>query len=142
MEINYLVILLCGVIAMVIGALWYGPVLFGKAFLKANDWPEWESMDEAEKEVKKKEMLWLYLLQFLFTLLQLFVLSNMINYWADAEAMILAFFIWLGYIMPTIAGNLIWNMTTPKKRLTLFAIMSGYQLVCIIVFAYILSRWG
>ena len=139
---NFLVILGCGVLAMIIGALWYGPVLFGKAFLRANDWPEWESMSDAEKEVKMKEMKWMYLIQFVFVLLQVFILSNMIHYWVGASGVIIAFFMWLGFIMPTIAGGVIWNMSTPKKRITLFCIISGYQLVCMLLFGYILSHFG
>ena len=139
---HFVVVILCGVMAMVIGALWYGPILFGKAFLQANNWPEWESFSEAEKAVKMKEMKWMYLIQFVFVLLQLYVLSNMLNYWEDASGMILAFFLWLGFIMPTIAGGVIWNMGTAKKRLTLFFIMSGYQLVCMLLFGYILSHFG
>ncbi len=33
MEINYLAILVCGVLSMVIGAIWYGP-LFGKKWME------------------------------------------------------------------------------------------------------------
>ncbi len=32
-SINYLAVILCGIISMVIGAIWYGPV-FGKLWMK------------------------------------------------------------------------------------------------------------
>jgi hypothetical protein len=42
--INYLGILICGVLHQVLGALWYSPMLFGRPWLKA--------MGKSEEEVK------------------------------------------------------------------------------------------
>jgi hypothetical protein len=34
-EVNYLAVLVAGVVYMIIGALWYSPVMFGNAWMKA-----------------------------------------------------------------------------------------------------------
>jgi len=141
MEVNLILILVCGVIAMVVGMLWYGPLLFGKAFIKANDWPDWETLSPEEKKIKQKEMGWLYLVQFIFTLIQLYILAHFVQGWNDVSGVEVAIWLWLGFIAPTVASNLIWSMTTLRKRVILFGIIGGYQLVCMTIFGYILSHW-
>lgn len=141
MEVNLILILVCGIIAMVVGMLWYGPLLFGKAFIKANDWPDWETLSPEEKKIKQKEMGWLYLVQFIFTLIQLYILAHFVQGWTDVSGVEVAIWLWLGFIAPTVASNLIWSMTILKKRVILFGIIGGYQLVCMIIFGYILSHW-
>lgn len=141
MEVNLMLILVCGVIAMVVGMFWYGPLLFGKAFIKANDWPDWETLSSEEKKIKQKEMSWLYLVQFIFTLIQLYVLAHFVQGWTDVSGVEVAIWLWLGFIAPTVASNLIWSMTTLRKRVILFGIIGGYQLVCMTIFGYILSHW-
>jgi len=141
MEVNLMLILVCGVIAMVVGMFWYGPLLFGKAFIKANDWPDWETLSSEEKKIKQKEMSWLYLVQFIFTLIQLYILAHFVQGWTDVSGVEVAIWLWLGFIAPTVASNLIWSMTTLRKRVILFGIIGGYQLVCMTIFGYILSHW-
>jgi len=136
-----MLILVCGVIAMVVGMFWYGPLLFGKAFIKANDWPDWETLSSEEKKIKQKEMSWLYLVQFIFTLIQLYILAHFVQGWTDVSGVEVAIWLWLGFIAPTVASNLIWSMTTLRKRVILFGIIGGYQLVCMTIFGYILSHW-
>ena len=141
MEVNLMLILVCGVIAMVVGMFWYGPLLFGRAFIKANDWPDWETLSSEEKKIKQKEMSWLYLVQFIFTLIQLYILAHFVQGWTDVSGVEVAIWLWLGFIAPTVASNLIWSMTTLRKRVILFGIIGGYQLVCMTIFGYILSHW-
>ena len=69
MEINYIAILVAAVLAMTIGAIWYGP-LFGNKWLEiigASD------ADKAAREKMKKEAGKLYIVQFLLSLLQKFL---------------------------------------------------------------------
>jgi hypothetical protein len=140
MEINYVAVLVSAIVAVVIGMVWYGPV-FGKAFMRANNWPDWETVSAEEKKIKQKEMGWLYLVQFIFSLIQICILAHFIQGWTTVSPYEVATWLWLGFIVPIVAGNSIWSMTTLTKRVTLFAIGAGYQLVTMLVFAYILSHW-
>ena len=141
MEINMLMVVVCGVVAMVIGALWHGP-LFGKAFMWANNWPAWESYSKEEQQRKQKEMMPMYLVQFLFSFLQIYILAHFLKGWSDASPYEVATWLWLGFVVPVVAGNAIWNINTGKQRLTLFGVVAGCQLVTMLAFAFILSHWG
>ena len=44
--INYLAVLVCGILAMGLGALWYSPMLLGKMWLVA--------VDKSEEELKQE----------------------------------------------------------------------------------------
>lgn len=141
MEVNFVAVLVSGVAAMVIGSLWHGP-LFGKAFMWANNWPDWNSYSKEEQQKKQKEMMPMYLVQFLFSLLQIYILAHFIKGWSDVSPYEVATWLWLGFMVPVIAGNAIWNINSSKQRLTLFGVVAGYQLVSMLVFAAILSYFG
>lgn len=138
MEINYLTLLGAAVVAMAVGAIWYGP-LFGKK------WMEIIGAD-AEDEAKRKEMQKsagpLYAIQFVLTLLQLYILVHFIKGWDTASGIESALWIWLGFVMPTLAGAAMWNNDPNKVKLTRFSIQAGYQLVMFIIFGYMLGMWG
>ncbi|MFZ2167440.1 MAG: DUF1761 domain-containing protein [Minisyncoccia bacterium] len=135
--INYTAVLVCAVLSMVAGALWYGP-LFGKkwmAIVCATD------MDmEARKAMQKKSMP-LYAIQFLLTLFQLWVLSYYILGWEDASGFVNALWIWAAFVMPTIAGASMWNNDSAKVSWSRFLIQAGYQLAMFAMFGLILGAW-
>ena len=53
-DVNYLAVLACGVVAMILGFLWYGP-LFGKKWSQLMGWGEMtpELMAEKQKGARK-----------------------------------------------------------------------------------------
>lgn len=138
MEVNYLAILACGVAAMVIGGVWYGP-LFGKLWLSVIGATD---MDIAARKEMQKKAMPLYLVQFLLTLFQVYVLAHFIKGWEDASSYESALWIFLGFVMPTVAGSAMWNNDSAKKAWTRFLLQAGYQLMIFLVFAFILGTWG
>ena len=137
MAINYWAILICGVLAMFIGFLWYGP-LFGKTWMKIVG-ADAKDM-KARKEMQKKAGP-LYLIQFFLVLFQIWVLAYYIAGWKDASGLGHALWIWAAFVMPTIAGSSMWNNDSAKISWSRFAIQSGYQLVCFVMFGLILGFW-
>ncbi len=138
MEINYVAVLVCGVLSMVIGAVWYGP-LFGKK------WMEICGATFADAEARKKmqkEAMPLYAVQFVLSLLQLYILANLLVWggWSDRSVWV-AFFIWLGFIMPTTAAAAMWNNDASKVKWARFLIQSGCQFVTSLVFGLVLGMW-
>lgn len=129
MEVNYSAMLVCAVLAMAIGALWYGP-LFGRKWLEITG-----------QGAIRRDPLALYGVQFILSLVQLYVLSQFINGWTDASGMENAFWIWLGFVMPTVAGLSLWNGQPVRDRFTMFGIAAGYQLVSLLAFGFILELW-
>jgi hypothetical protein len=139
MEINYITIVGAGVLSMIIGSIWYGP-LFGKKWMEICGVTE---MDKERRAQMQKEALPLYLTQFALTLVQLYVLSNLFAWTGEASKTVgIAFFMWLGFVMPTIAGCAMWNNNSGKVKWAQFLIQSGYQLIMFLLYGYILGMWG
>lgn len=135
--INYWAVLTCGVLAMIIGWLWYGP-LFGKQWMRVVGA---EGMDEAAiKEMQKKAMP-LYGVQLLLVLFQVWVLAYYIAGWEEASGLTNALWIWAAFIVPTIAGTAMWNNDSSRIAWTRFLIQGGYQLVLFVLFGLILGLW-
>jgi Na+/H+ antiporter NhaC len=77
MELNYSVIAGLAVLAMVIGAIWYGP-LFGKAWLRVIG-ADAEDLEERKKMQKSAAPL--YFIQFVLVLFQIYVLAHYVKGW-------------------------------------------------------------
>lgn len=135
-QINYVAILLAAVSSMVIGFAWYSPYLFGKQWMKLSGYTT-ENMKKEQKEMGK----W-YGLSFVLALITAYVLShvmtlsmNYFNYAAVTTGLTTAFWMWLGFIMPTQATGTIFG----DKKWQLFGINTGYQLVVVLVMGVILG---
>ena len=127
-------VLACGVFAMMFGALWYGP-FFGKIWMRINGVDEAEAGNRMGMNAKTAP---LYLVQFVLTLFQLFVLAHLVGYTAFS-GMLSAFWVWAGFVLPTTAGTCMWTNEPRKMAWSRFFIQSGYQLVCFLVFGIILA---
>jgi hypothetical protein len=135
--INCWAVLACGVVAMVIGSLWYGP-LFGKKWMQITG----SDCDDAEKRKEmQKAAMPLYAVQFVLVLLQVYVLARYIKGWSDVSGVENALWVWVAFVMPTVAGSAMWTNNTSKMKWATFFLQAGYQLVLFVVFGVILSMW-
>jgi hypothetical protein len=139
--INWWAVIVSAVVSMIIGSIWFGP-LFGKK------WMEIMGVQNASEEEKKKMMKstgMLYALQFILSLLTLYILAHYIAGWQPQPGAMggitNALWIWLGFIMPTLAGNAMWSGKPKKLAWSMFWINAGYNLVLYIVFGAILGGW-
>ena len=111
MDVNYLAIATGAVLSMVIGAIWYGPV-FGKK------WMEIVGVNPGDEEARKKMQKSagpLYGIQFLMTLFQVFVLAHLIADTEIAGGLERSLWIWAAFVIPTLAGAVMW--TNEKRNL-------------------------
>jgi len=138
MEIQYGVIGGLAVIAMVVSAIWYGP-LFGSAWLRVIGADT--DVEEKRKEMQKKALP-LYGIQFLLVLFQIYVLAHYIKGWNTVSGIENALWIWGAFIMPTIAAASMWTNDSAKVKWVRFLIQAGCQAVLFVVFGYVLSVWG
>lgn len=137
MTINYWAILVCAILSMVIGGIWYGP-LFGKKWMEiVGVKPE----DLKARERMQKSAGLLYALQFVLSLFQVWVLAYYIEGWKEASGIENALWIWAAFVMPTIAAASMWNNDSAKISWTRFALQAGYQLIMFAIFGLILSLW-
>jgi len=135
---NYVAILVCAVLAMALGFVWYGP-LFGKK------WMEISGMDKVDAERRKEMMrgVWkLYLTQFLLALFQFFVLAWYVGTLEGISGGVhTAFSMWIAFIVPTIASTCMWNNDSAKVSWTKFFIQAGYQLALFLIAGWVLGAW-
>ena len=149
-------VLVCGIAAMVVGFIWYGP-LFGKAYMKTMGA---DTMTPEQKAAMKKSMGGMYFLQFILSLVTAWALSLFINLCAPFSSVFLetklpntfvcypgsspiwiAILIWFGFVMTTTASGALWSGKPKKMAWSFFWITAGAQLVTFIVFGLILGAW-
>ncbi len=138
MQINYLAVLVCGLAAMVLGSIWYGP-LFGKKWMEIIKATPPKTPEEKKKMMK--EAMPLYAIQFALVLFQAWVLAYYIAGWTDASGLENSLWIWAAFVMPTVAGSSMWTNDSRSVMWARFLIQSGYQLVLFIMFGLILGMW-
>ena len=140
MTINYLAVLVCGIAAMAVGFVWYGP-LFGKVWMR--EAMGTDSLTPEQKEAMRKSMGGMYLLQFILSLVTAGVLAVCLANWADpaASPLLIAACAWFGFVMTTTAGAALWSGKPAKTAWKMFLISAGAQLVTFIVFGLILGAW-
>ena len=137
LTINYFAVFFGAILSMVIGAIWYGP-LFGEK------WIEILGVDinnEAERKKMQKSAGPLYFIQFVLTLFQVYILASFVSANDMASALEQAVWIWAAFIIPTLAGAVMWTNQTAKLKWERFLIQGGYQLIIFIVFGLLLYFW-
>jgi hypothetical protein len=131
-------LLLATVLQFVLGALWYSPFMFGKWRMEIM-----EVTHVSKEDLKKmqKEMMPFYALQFVLTLVTLFVLQAQITYnnLSGSAAYVFALFIWIGYIAPIIVQTVIWGNTKKKFWVKQIFVSLSYQLLAIMIATLVLT---
>lgn len=137
LSVNYLAILVGAVMSMVIGAIWYGP-LFGKKWMEIIGVSTQDP--EANKKMQKAYMP-MYVVQFVLTLFQVLVLAHLIADTTKVGGTERAVWIWAAFVIPTLAGAVMWTNEPGKNKWVRFLIQGGYQLTIFIVFGLLLQYW-
>ncbi|MDP9360750.1 MAG: DUF1761 domain-containing protein [Acidobacteriota bacterium] len=133
-QVNYLAILVSGVVIFTLGGLWYS-VLFKKPWVALMGISE-----EKMKEGSGGAMPFLFLMSFLCGLLSAYILAIVINHFAPfslVRGAMVGTLCWVGFAAPSSFATAIFSMT-PKR---LWFINSAYNLVSFVVAGMILSVW-
>jgi Protein of unknown function (DUF1761) len=136
--VNYWAVLVCGIVAMIIGYLWYGP-LFGKQWVASMGWSQ-ERMQEAMKNASSLGYLWM----FVGALVMAFVLAHAVifadTYLASTGAVagaMVGLVCWVGFVAPSSVGGVLWE----QKPWKWWFILNGYYLVTLVVMGIIFAVW-
>jgi hypothetical protein len=136
-SLNWLAILIAAISTMVAGFLWYSPLLFAKAWMREMGY---DPNDKARMEEMKKSAGLAYGGSFVASLLSAFTLAlilHAIRIEGLHTGLMLGFHVWLGFVATVqFTGALF-----AKQSMKLFAINTGYQLVCYLVMGAILTVW-
>ena len=136
-SLNWLPILVAAISTMVVGFLWYSPLLFAKAWMREMGY---DPNDKASVEEMKKNAGPAYGGSFVASLLSAFTLALILHALRSEDlhtGLMLGFHVWLGFVATVqFTGALF-----AKQSMKLFAINTGYQLVCYLVMGTILTLW-
>ena len=133
-NVNWLAVLVCAVLSMVIGFIWYGP-LFSKPWSKLTGWT-----NEKVAALPKSNMVTSYVLAFIAAFIISTVLAIVllaVKPDGVADGIVAAIVLWVGFTGATIGVN----MTFEHRPLSLFGIEAGYHLLTLIVYSIVLSTW-
>ena len=129
MDVNWVAIVVCVVVYMIIGSLWYSPILFVKPWMKLLGNKKQGNMSDLPK---------LLVVSFIAGLLMAYVLSVIMaamhpaSIWYGAVG---GFWTWLGFIATYSLVNILYE----GRPLQLFYINSGYYLVSLILMGMIIA---
>ena len=137
---NLIAVLVAGLIPMVIGSVWYGPV-FGQMWMNLTGKTE-EEIRASMKPIK------MYVVTFIMSLIMAYVLSHILEAFADANpvtglvtglvaGMQGAFWMWLGFVL-TVGYQAV---AFEDKKLRLFGLNMAYNLVSLLAMGALLGVW-
>jgi len=137
MSVNMLAVLVAGVATMVLGFVWYSPILFAKPWMRemGYDPNDKEKMKEMQKGAGMT-----YGLSFVASLLSAFVLAKVLGLRPLEGALYgikIGVAVWAGFVATVQLTSALFTKNSAK----LFFINTGYQLVCYVAMGVILAVW-
>jgi len=137
-NVNLLSVLAAGIATMILGFVWYSPALFAKPWMREMGY---DPDDKAKIQEMQKSAGPAYGASFVAGLLSAFTLALILHGLQahDLHAgVMLGFHVWLGFVATVqLTGALF-----ARQSMKLFAINTGYQLVCYLIMGIILTLWG
>lgn len=136
-HLNLLAVLVAAVSTMVVGFIWYSPILFARPWMREMGW---DPDDKAKMQEMQKSAGPAYAGSFVASLISAFVLA-LVFHWMRVGSLHAglgaAFHVWLGFVATVQFTAALFQ----KQSMKLFAINTGYQLVCYFAMGAILSAW-
>ncbi|MBZ5682514.1 MAG: DUF1761 domain-containing protein [Acidobacteriia bacterium] len=137
MGVNLWAVLVAAVATMVLGFLWYSPVLFANPWMKLMGY---DPNDKAKLAEMRKSAGPSYGLSFVASILAAAVLGKIIaiaSVHSVLYGMKFGFGVWLGFVTTVQLTNSLFSRQPSK----LYAINTGYQLVCYLAMGAIMGAW-
>ncbi len=136
-SLNWFAILAAAIATMILGFLWYSPLLFAKPWAREMGY---DLNDKAKMDEMRKSAGPAYVGSFVAGLLAAFTLALVLHgMGADSLhfGLMASFHIWLGFVATVQFTGALFG----KQSMKLFAINTGYQLVCYLVMGAIFVLW-
>ncbi len=135
MSVHWLPVVAASIVAMIIGALWYG-LFFGKHFMCAVGM---DTMNADQIAELKKTLGMVYIYQFLGTLAMVYVLAVFMKNMGMVSfngGLMVASLVWIGFVVPIKLSDALWC-----NQKTLFWLGIGNMLVTLLAAGAILGIW-
>jgi hypothetical protein len=133
--VNYFAVLVAAIAAMVLGALWYSPLLFGKLWMALSGLGEKKLNDMKAKGMTKG-----YVLGFLSNLVMAYVLAWVIGLGGVniQNGLMISALAWLGFLATSSLGGVLWEGKSPK----LYLLNAAHSLTSMLIMGAILGAWA
>ncbi len=137
--VNYLAVLVAGIVIFVLGGLWYSPVLFAKKWIALQGRTE----EQMRAQAASSNMPVMYVSAFICGLVTAWVLAMLLAHIANITTLTAAygamfgFMCWLGFAATTSYAMALFS-GKPKQ---LWLIDSTYNLVSFVIAGIILAVW-
>lgn len=134
--LNYIGILLAAVVYFIIGAIWYAPNVFGNRWKHDGEKGE----DSHVRHCSICCRIGSYVGEFIIALIIAYILSLFIEIsQADeiGECLLVALWIWIGFIATTHFSAVLWGRKTIKH----FLIHAGFMLIGLLAMASVISHF-
>jgi len=131
-QVNYLAVLACTVVAMILGSLWYSPVLFGNAWMKAIGLKK----EDFKKGDSNKAMFASVILAFIgaLVLAAFIIMTGTTKIWMGVH---IGFLVGIGFISPVMLMNTFYE----KRSVKAWVIHTFYQVLVFMINGGILAAW-
>lgn len=136
LPINYLAVLVAGLVIFLLGGVWYSPVLFAKKWVALQG----RTMEQMKADSANANMPVMYLTALISGLVTAWVLAMLFANTGRAGWMAgahLGFWAWLGFAAPTSYATALFSMK-PKQ---LWLIDTLYNLLAFVIAGAILGGW-
>lgn len=137
--VNYLAVLVAGIVIFVLGGLWYSPVLFAKRWIALQGRTE----EQMRAQAAAANMPLMYVSAFVCGLVTAWVMAHILAHVASSLTLnaghgaLVGFICWLGFAAATSYGTALFS-GKPKQ---LWLIDSSYNLVSFVLAGMILAVW-
>ncbi len=133
--LHYGAIVAAALFHMVLGSLWYSPVLFGKPWMKLM------KIDSKKiEEAKQKGMAKSYGIMAVAALVMSYILAHFVKYTSSVtalEGLQAGFWLWLGFVVTVMVNSVLWE----EKPWKLYLLNVSYYLVSLLGMGVILASW-
>lgn len=127
--------LIMAVVTTVFGFVWYGP-FFGTRFGAIIGMPPAKDMTKEANTAFQKTMIPVYILSMVASFVLFFALAYFtvfIGPMNTSSAVLYAIFVWIGFIVPTLASSALWSGKSKRDSWHLFLITTGFNLLTCVV---------
>ncbi len=135
--INFVAVFVAAIATMVLGFLWYSPILFATPWMRLMGY---DPNDKAKLAEMQKGAGKTYSIAFIASLVSAIVLAKIIDISSVNTilyGMKIGFAMWLGFVATVQLTGALFS----KQPIKLFLINTGYQLICYLAMGAILAKW-
>lgn len=135
MDVSIVSVLAATVVMFAIGAFWY-TVPFGKTWEKIHGF---DKLNKQERAAMQKQMGPWFGVQLLVTVISAYVLAGLISLLPEKSPYMIAFMVWLGFVLPTNASAMIFGGAPKGYIWHKIGISSSELLLHLLAAAWVIS---